>query len=156
MRAIETRYNGRLFRSRLEARYAVLFDALAIKWDYEPEGFVLADGTRYLPDFWLHDPRHVGWGYWVEIKPFDPSAREINALRRLGEESEHKAWFFWGHPDHMARAGEAAATMRDGPLSLAAPLVTCAAQPLTGRSFNTASQRALSARFEFHKSRSAA
>ena len=51
IKAIETRYKGYLFRSRLEARWAVFFDALGIKWEYEPEGVVLPDGTRYLPDF---------------------------------------------------------------------------------------------------------
>jgi hypothetical protein len=68
--AIETKYQGCAFRSRLEARYAVFFDALGIKWEYEPEGFVLADETWYLPDFWLpkfHNPE----GLWVEVKPDD-------------------------------------------------------------------------------------
>lgn len=49
-RAIETRYKGYRFRSRLEARWAVFFDALGLKWEYEPEGFELPSG-RYLPDF---------------------------------------------------------------------------------------------------------
>ena len=51
IKAIETRYKGYNFRSRLEARWAVFFDALGIAWEYEPEGFELPDGTRYLPDF---------------------------------------------------------------------------------------------------------
>ena len=46
LRAIETRYKGYRFRSRLEARYAVLFDSLKIEWEYEPEGYVLEDGTE--------------------------------------------------------------------------------------------------------------
>ena len=53
IKAIETEYNGYRFRSRLEARWAVFFDAAKIKYEYEPEGFELADGTRYLPDFYL-------------------------------------------------------------------------------------------------------
>lgn len=51
IKAIETVYNGYRFRSRLEARWAVFFDAAGIKYEYEPEGFELPDGTRYLPDF---------------------------------------------------------------------------------------------------------
>lgn len=51
--AIETVYNGHRFRSRLEARWAIFFDILGIKWVYEPEGFVLSDKTCYLPDFYL-------------------------------------------------------------------------------------------------------
>lgn len=52
-RPIETFYNGYKFRSRLEARWSIFFDSLNIKYEYEPEGFVLSDGTRYLPDFYL-------------------------------------------------------------------------------------------------------
>lgn len=53
MKAIETIYNGYRFRSRLEARWAVFFDEMGIKYEYEPEGFEMSDGTRYLPDFYL-------------------------------------------------------------------------------------------------------
>lgn len=55
LKAIETEYKGYLFRSRLEARWAVFFDAMGIKWEYEPEGIVLSDGAYYLPDFYLSD-----------------------------------------------------------------------------------------------------
>lgn len=57
IKPIETVYRGCRFRSRLEARWAVFFDAMGIPWDYEPEGFELPDGTRYLPDFYLHVKR---------------------------------------------------------------------------------------------------
>lgn len=77
IKAIETEYKGYRFRSRLEARWAVFFDACGVKWEYEPEGFDLGDGIWYLPDFLLHDvyTHHGGgdtpdyWGdLWVEIK----------------------------------------------------------------------------------------
>lgn len=64
IRAIETSYKGYRFRSRLEARWAVFFDALNQKWEYEKEGFELGMEGRYLPDFWLADHET-----WVEIKP---------------------------------------------------------------------------------------
>ena len=51
LKPIETIYNGYRFRSRLEARWAVFFDALGVKYEYEPEGFRNADGKTYLPDF---------------------------------------------------------------------------------------------------------
>ncbi len=35
MKPIETIYNGFRFRSRLEARWAVFFDAVEIKYEYE-------------------------------------------------------------------------------------------------------------------------
>lgn len=53
LKAIPTYYNGYHFRSRLEARWAVFFDSLGIKYEYEPEGFDLGDGLYYLPDFYL-------------------------------------------------------------------------------------------------------
>ena len=55
MKVIETKYKGYLFRSRLEARWAVFFDACGIRWEYEPEGIILSDGSWYLPDFYLPD-----------------------------------------------------------------------------------------------------
>jgi hypothetical protein len=66
MKAIDTQYQGYNFRSRLEARWAVFFDALGLKWEYEPEGFELTDGTRYLPDFKVQYP-DGGWE-WFEVK----------------------------------------------------------------------------------------
>ena len=51
VRALETGYKGCRFRSRLEARWAVFFDALGVKWSYEPIGFELPSGAKYLPDF---------------------------------------------------------------------------------------------------------
>lgn len=63
IKPIQTRYKGYHFRSRLEARWAVLFDALGIEWEYEPEGFDLGDLGYYLPDFYLPQTRH-----YVEVK----------------------------------------------------------------------------------------
>lgn len=63
IKPIETIYNGYRFRSRLEARWAVFFDVLGIEYEYEPEGFELGDGLRYLPDFYLPEN-----DVWVEVK----------------------------------------------------------------------------------------
>lgn len=71
IKAIETYYNGYRFRSRLEARWAVFFDAAGIKYEYEPEGFTLSDGTRYLPDFYLPDVHILDLerkGLWCDVK----------------------------------------------------------------------------------------
>ena len=51
---IQTAYKGYRFRSRLEARWAVFFNACGVDWEYEPEGYDLGDGLLYLPDFLLH------------------------------------------------------------------------------------------------------
>ena len=63
MQAIETVYNGYRFRSRLEARWAVFFDALEVEYEYEPEGYELSNGQRYLPDFFLPELK-----IYVEVK----------------------------------------------------------------------------------------
>lgn len=62
--AIETRYAGCRFRSRLEARWAVFFDHLGIRWEYEPQGYSTPDGP-YLPDFLLHIEKPT----LFEVKP---------------------------------------------------------------------------------------
>ena len=69
IKAIETEYKGYRFRSRLEARWAVFFDACGVRWEYEPEGFDLGGGMYYLPDFLLHDvDGRVGGDLYVEVK----------------------------------------------------------------------------------------
>lgn len=100
-RAIETRYKQRLFRSRLEARYAVFFDALEIKWDYEPEAFDLGHGLWYLPDFFLHGVgtyKGSAWGYWVEIKGTDPTDAEKYKFDLLCKQTGHSGYIFVGSP----------------------------------------------------------
>jgi len=69
IKPLETLYAGVRFRSRAEARWAVFFDALKLKWQYEPEGYQLPNGDCYLPDFVLEK-----FGI-VEIKPMcEPEA----------------------------------------------------------------------------------
>ena len=65
-----TWYNNYLFRSKLEAKWAVFFDRLKIRWTYEPEPFVCSDGSQYTPDFFLPEVylRDVK-GIYIEIKP---------------------------------------------------------------------------------------
>lgn len=94
LRPIETRYNGFRFRSRLEARWAVFFDTLAIEYQYEPEGFVLPNGERYLCDFFI-----PSWAAWIEIKPEIPtSSAGITKLRALADSSERAALLICGQP----------------------------------------------------------
>lgn len=94
VRAITTRYKGYNFRSRLEARWAVFFDHLKIRWEYEPEGFELGNGMRYLPDFWLPD-----MGLWVEIKPGAPDDAAKEKAWRLVESSGYPLYMSNGMPD---------------------------------------------------------
>ncbi len=103
MRPIETKYKGCRFRSRLEARWAVFFDALGLEWWYEPEGFIMRfdyaafaaewdmsedelldegipqtfkhlDGKEYL---YLPDFYLPDLNYWIEIKGPNPTKEEL-------------------------------------------------------------------------------
>ncbi len=87
LKPIQTEYNGYLFRSRLEARWAVFFDACGVDYEYEPEGYKLDSGLMYLPDFLLHgvDGR-AGGDLFVEVKGkmTDMDARKINEFVDMG------------------------------------------------------------------------
>lgn len=78
IKAIDTHYKNHLFRSRLEARFAVYFDELNVSWLYEHEGFELGGGERYLPDFYL--PKY---NLYAEIKPIKFSFKEHSKCKRL-------------------------------------------------------------------------
>lgn len=74
IKAIPTRYKGYHFRSRLEARWAVFFNVIGAKWEYEVEGYENGSGVRYLPDFCLYNVTLRGEpnperGLCVEVKP---------------------------------------------------------------------------------------
>jgi len=66
--AIETKYNGILFRSRLEAKWAAMFDLLRWGWTYEPTDF---DG--WMPDFAIHGNEII----YVEVKPVTEFPEEV-------------------------------------------------------------------------------
>ena len=84
---IQTEYNGYLFRSRLEARWAVFFDACGVEYEYEPEGYHLDNGLLYLPDFLLHGVvgRDAG-DLYVEVKGkmTELDAKKINCFVDMG------------------------------------------------------------------------
>ena len=96
IKAIETVYNGYRFRSRLEARWAVFFDALGLEWEYEKEGFDLGGGQYYLPDFYLPQLGVCPSGVWVEIKGQEPTERELELASRLAAESQHEVFVLSG------------------------------------------------------------
>lgn len=95
MKVIETPYDGRVFRSRLEARWAVFFKALGIQSDYEPEGYDLGEGLFYLPDFWLPTQE-----LFFEIKPVSPEEGgvELEKARRLSRLTKRPVIIYVGSP----------------------------------------------------------
>lgn len=78
IKPIQTAYKNHLFRSRIEARWAVYFDVIGINWVYEKEGYDLGDGLYYLPDFWLPQVE-----MWAEVKPGKFSLLELEKAKRL-------------------------------------------------------------------------
>lgn len=63
------------FRSRLEARWAAMFDILGWAWEYEPE----TTGSGYIPDFLLYG--QSGRKVYVEIKPLAVYLDDAQAIR---------------------------------------------------------------------------
>jgi hypothetical protein len=95
IKAIETRYAGRLFRSRLEARWAVLLDCLRWDWEYEYEGYNLPSG-KYLPDFYFPKLKTFG-----EVKPDILLPKERKKCIELSELFEDvPILLFIGTPDY--------------------------------------------------------
>lgn len=92
--AIETRYKGYRFRSRLEARWAIYFDHLGVEWDYEPEGFDLGATGWYVPDFWLSTVN-----MWAEVKPAPLSSVEYGKCAELALRSGLPVLMLVGTPD---------------------------------------------------------
>lgn len=100
MKAIETEYSGCRFRSRTEARWAVFFDHLGWRWQFEPEGFELKAG-RYLPDFkvWTH---RRDAPTWFEVKPFKDGCPDDERWSELAQESGTRILIAYG----MHRSGD--------------------------------------------------
>ena len=76
---IPTTYKGIRFRSRLEARWAVMFDLVGFRWEYEP-----FDMPGWIPGFLLRFTRST----LVEVKPIteiDNSVCDEMVAARGGE-----------------------------------------------------------------------
>lgn len=80
MNAIETTYKGYKFRSRLEAKWACVFDQLGWQWEYEP-----VDLNGYIPDFVLLFPHG---NLLCEVKP----AMSLSELELAAPKIEESGW----------------------------------------------------------------
>lgn len=105
MKAIETKYKGYRFRSRLEARWAVFLDTLDCEWEYEKEGYDLGELGWYLPDFfvrmssaWQRRRATPTAGYWLEIKGETPTVNELQRAHALALLTGHHAMIAHGLP----------------------------------------------------------
>lgn len=161
IKAIETEYKGYRFRSRLEARYAVLFDALNLDWEYEPEGFDLGDHGWYLPDFflkmndlWGPAKDHPGAGYWVEIKAKKPTRQEMQKMIALAAATKHTGYIVCGTPGdgceifRFHRTGNSSRSGWLDGLGIGFAVIDCAIDHKKPVSISGATTAARSARFE--------
>ena len=53
-------YNGEIYNSALEAKWAVFFDTMGIEYKHEPREYMPETGVRYLPDFALFNVKWRG------------------------------------------------------------------------------------------------
>jgi hypothetical protein len=93
LRSIPTTYRGITYRSRAEARWAVVFDQIGWTHFYEPEAFELPNG-RYLPDFFLAEVEA-----YFEVKGREPSAVERRVASELCEATETTVLVSSGPPN---------------------------------------------------------
>jgi hypothetical protein len=103
-RGLPASYDGTLYRSHLEARWAIFFAKLDVKAIYEPQGFDLGDGTAYLPDFAVYGALGT---LWIEVKPqWDADSQGIEKWRRFAgmrpKPSESRAALLVGPPSSEA------------------------------------------------------
>lgn len=107
IKPIQTYYNGYHFRSRLEARWAVFFDAMGIKYEYEKEGYTLSNGEKYLPDFYL--PEFYTWA-------------EVKQDRIIGDIPKYESGFpIWGEANGYAKLKQLCDDLDDAGILLAGP-----------------------------------
>lgn len=111
IKAIETFYKGYKFRSLLEARWAVFFDALEIKWEYELEGFDLTEQAQSLIKEYsdpesevqhMYRPADIDWlknaltrGRLLYLPDF-----YLPSLNKFIEVKPYLGGFSWGMPEH--------------------------------------------------------
>ncbi|MGV3730348.1 MAG: hypothetical protein ACO1NN_06270 [Sphingopyxis sp.] len=93
VRVLPTVYNGIQYRSRCEARWAVVFDELGWQHHYEIEGFHLKSGS-YLPDFFL--PEHDAF---FEVKGQTPTYLEKRLADELAASTQRIVLISHGPPN---------------------------------------------------------
>lgn len=95
--AKETKYKGVVFRSALEARWAIYFDLLGVSWVYEPDIFNIDKSKTYLPDFYIEE-----WRMLIEIKPNIKKALPTewrNRCKKLESRIKRKILLCVGSPE---------------------------------------------------------
>ena len=93
MKALETPYNGRVYRSRREARWAKFFYTAHIDFEYEEQGYDLGEAGWYLPDFRVN-PRTPA-EHFFEVKGTTPTGEELAKAEALCEQSKLPVYVYY-------------------------------------------------------------
>jgi len=117
-RAAATEFEGTTYRSRMEARWAVFFKTVEIRYEYEKYTFSfpyfknpgVIGNVRYTPDFYLPD-HHI----WIEVKAIDPTPDEKARAQRLCRETGESVFFYIGFPTAGIRGKHGASILEVGP-----------------------------------------
>jgi hypothetical protein len=93
---IQTFFDGYRFRSRTEARFAVMWRALGWPYQFEMQGFALEQGA-FLPDFYLND-----CAVFFEVKGTMPSDHQVGLCASLADAHDCTVFLAVGQPEHDA------------------------------------------------------
>lgn len=107
--ALPTWFDGFWFRSRLEARWALLFKELEIRFWYETQGYTLPDGSRYLPDFYLPQIQML-----AEVKGEELTEQEVYKCRSVCAHIQRPILMLVGPPDFRVYKACLPCTLSDG------------------------------------------
>jgi len=95
----EVVWNGMTFRSKTEAKTAVILNELGVEFEFEPSCVELqcpgGKKIKYLPDFWLHDEQA-----WLEIKNMGsvaPTIEECQKAHLLAVQSGKPCFLLFGN-----------------------------------------------------------
>ena len=106
------------FASELEAHWATFFDALHVRWDYQPKIYppqgVSFDDIEPLPQFWLAFEMNAQAAYnegtprerglWVGVSAAPPDAETEARYRLMAQRSHHWTHLLVGEPADGFRA----------------------------------------------------
>ena len=94
MKGVSVEYNGIIFKSKLEAKWACYFDCIGIKWQYEPNLFKFKNNIYYKPDFFLPQVN-----LWAEVKiDNELTTLEIEKIKCLINETGKRCILLNGGP----------------------------------------------------------
>lgn len=109
IKAKPTYYRKILFKSRLEARWAIFLDHYPCikQWEYEPGEIVLTDNqgvevVRYTPDFILKYENSMQ--FVLEVKPLEPNKEYLEMLNQI---SRFTSWpVLLGYGSMFCKSGQ--------------------------------------------------